>query len=202
VSPEPRPVSAVVLAGGQSRRFSGKDKGLLPLGGRPLVTWVVERLTGNASEILLNANRNLGRYAALGHTVVADYLPGHPGPLAGILAAARTARQEWLMSVPCDAPFLPLDLVMRLHDQAMASQVPLVRVADDTGTHFAIMLVHRNLMPDLTAYVATGGRKVQAWQERHPSETLYFDEDPHAFLNINMPEDLRTAERMASRYKR
>ena len=106
------------------------------------------------------------------------------------------------MSVPCDAPFLPLDLVMRLHDQAMASQVPLVRVADDTGTHFAIMLVHRNLMPDLTAYVAKGGRKVQAWQERHPSETLYFDEDPHAFLNINMPEDLRTAERMASRYKR
>ena len=118
-----------------------------------------------------------------------------------MLACARTAREEWLLSVPCDVPFLPLDLVMRLHNHALVSQLPLIRVADETGTHFAIMLVHRDLMPDLADYVANGGRQVQAWQEKHPSETLYFGEDPYAFLNINTQDDLKTAERVASRYR-
>lgn len=197
-----RPVSAVILAGGKARRFNGEDKGLLSLDDRSLVAWVAGRLEGHAHEILLNANRNLAAYATLGYTVVTDHLPGQPGPLAGLLAAARTARQEWLLSVPCDVPFLPLDLVMRLHDQALASQVPLVRVADETGIHYAIMLVHRDLIPDLTNYVAGGGRQVQTWQAHHPVETLYFGEDPYAFLNINTLEDLKTAERVAKRYRR
>jgi molybdopterin-guanine dinucleotide biosynthesis protein A len=197
-----RPVAAVILAGGKARRFQGEDKGLLRLDDRPLAAWVAERLEGHVREILVNANRNLAAYAALGHTVVPDHLPGQPGPLAGLLAAARTTRQEWLLSVPCDVPFLPLDLVTRLHDQALASQVPLVRVADETGTHYAIMLLHRDLIPDLTAYVAGGGRQVQTWQAHHPCETLYFGADPYAFLNINTLEDLKTAERVARRYRR
>jgi molybdenum cofactor guanylyltransferase len=202
MDPSPRGVSAIVLAGGKARRFNSEDKGLLTLAGRPLAAWVVERLEGLAAEILISANRNLAAYGALGHTVVPDHLPGQPGPLAGLLACARTARESWLLSVPCDTPFLPLDLVMRLHDQALASQVPLVRVADETGTHFAIMLAHQDLMPDLADFVAGGGRQVQAWQERHPSETLYFGEDPYTFLNINTQDDLKTAERVASRYRR
>ena len=198
---DPQPVSAIILAGGRARRFNGEDKGLLPLAGRPLAAWVAERLEGHAAEILISANRNLASYGALGHTVVSDHLPDQPGPLAGLLACARTAREEWLLSVPCDVPFLPLDLVMRLHDQALVSRLPLIRVADETGTHFAIMLVHRELMPDLAEFVAGGGRQVQAWQERHPSETLYFGEDPYAFLNINTQDDLKTAERVAARYR-
>jgi molybdopterin-guanine dinucleotide biosynthesis protein A len=202
VQTEKRPVSAVILAGGRARRFNGEDKGLILLDDRPLAGWVAERLQGGAAEILINANRNLSAYGALGHTVVPDYLPDQPGPLAGLLAAARTARREWLLCVPCDVPFLPLDLVMRLHDQAVAGHLPLVRAADESGTHFAIMLVHRDLIPDLEAFVAGGGRQVRAWQERHPRETLYFGGDPYAFLNINTQEDLRTAERVAPRYRR
>lgn len=197
---ESRPVTAVILAGGKARRFSGEDKGLLDLNGRPLAAWVVNRLEGHVGEILINANRNLSAYAALGHAVVPDHLPGQPGPLAGILAAARTARYDWLLSLPCDVPFLPLDLAMRLYDHARDAGVPLVRVGDETGTHFAIMLVNRDLMSDLATYVAGGGRQVQTWQERHPCETLYYGEDPYAFLNINTQEDLRTAERVARRY--
>jgi molybdenum cofactor guanylyltransferase len=151
---------------------------------------------------LINANRNLNRYAAIGHTVVPDHLPGHPGPLAGLLSAARTAQQEWLLCVPCDVPFLPLDLVMQLHDHAIASQVRLARAADETGTHFAIMLVHRELIADLDDFVRDGGRQVQAWQARHASETIYFGDDPYAFLNINTPDDLKKAERIAHRYAR
>lgn len=199
---DPRPVSAVILAGGMARRFRGEDKGLLELAHRPLAAWVAERLRGHAAEILVNANRNLLAYARLGHTVVPDYLPEYPGPLAGLLAAARTAQQEWLLTVPCDAPFLPLDLVMQLHDHALKAGVPLARAADEAGTHFAVMLAHRDLMPDLEDYVLGGGRQVSAWQERHASETVYFGEDPYAFLNINTPDDMKTAERVANRYRR
>ncbi len=199
---EPRPVSAVILAGGLARRFQGEDKGLIQLSQRPLAAWVADRLSGHASEILINANRNLGNYAALGHTVVPDCLPDNPGPLAGLLSAARTAQQEWLLCVPCDVPFLPLDLVMQLHDHATASQVGLVRAADETGTHFAVMLVHRGLIPDLEEFILGGGRQVQSWQARHESETIYFGDDPYAFMNINTPEDLRKAERIAHRYAR
>lgn len=202
VNPEPRPVSAVILAGGQARRFQGDDKGLIQLVQRPLVAWVAERLSGHAAEVLINANRNLDRYAAIGHTVVPDYLPDYPGPLAGLLAAARTAQHEWLLSVPCDTPFLPLDLVMQLHDHAMASNVRLARAADETGTHFAMMLIHRDLVADLAEFVSGGGRQVQAWQARHASETIFFGDDPYAFLNINTPDDLRKAERIAHRYAR
>lgn len=199
---EPRPVSAVILAGGMARRFQGEDKGLIELLRRPLAAWVAERLQGHAGEVLINANRNLERYAAIGHTVVPDYLPDHPGPLAGLLAAARTAQHEWLLCVPCDTPFLPLDLVMQLHDHAVTSKVQLARAADETGTHFAVMLVHRELVADLDRYVLNGGRQVRAWQDRHASETIYFGGDPYAFLNINTPDDLRKAERIAQRYAR
>lgn len=197
-----RPVSAVILAGGLGRRFQGEDKGLINLDGRPLVAWVAERLASHVGEVLINANRNLSRYAAIGHTVVPDHLPDHPGPLAGLLSAALTAQQEWLLCVPCDTPFLPLDLVMQLYDHAAAAQVKLARAADETGTHYAIMLVHRDLMPDLDSYVREGGRQVQAWQARHANETIFFPGDPYAFLNINTPEALRTAERIALRYTR
>jgi molybdopterin-guanine dinucleotide biosynthesis protein A len=199
---EPRPVTAVILAGGLARRFQGEDKGLIELRQRPLAAWAAERLSGHAAEVLINANRNLSRYAAIGHTVVPDHLPGYPGPLAGLLSAARTAQQEWLLCVPCDVPFLPLDLVMQLHDHAIASQVHLARAADETGTHFAIMLVHRELIADLDNFVREGGRQVQAWQARHANETIYFGDDPYAFLNINTPDDLRKAERIAHRYAR
>lgn len=199
---KPVPVTAVILAGGLARRFRGEDKGLIQLGQRPLTAWVVERLHGHVAEVLVNANRNLADYAALGHTVVADHLPGNLGPLAGLLAAARTAQQEWLLTVPCDIPFLPLDLATRLHAQALASSVPMVRAADETGTHYAVMLMHRSLLTELDRFVQAGGRQVRAWQEAQSLETVVFRGDPYAFLNVNTPDDLRTAERLTRRYQR
>lgn len=196
------PVSGVILAGGLARRFRGEDKGLIELSRRPLAAWVAGRLSGRVSEVLVNANRNLGQYAALGHTVVADYLPENPGPLAGLLAAGRAALKDWLLGVPCDAPFLPLDLADHLHAQALANDVPLVRAADETGVHYAVMLMHRSLLPELERYVLEGGHQVRAWQDAQQVETVYFHGDPYAFLNVNTPEDLRTAERLAPRYLR
>jgi len=196
------PVTGIVLAGGLARRFRGEDKGLIELAGRPLAGWVADGLRGRVAEIVVSANRNLPGYARLGHTVVPDRLPDYPGPLAGLLSAAATAQQEWLLTVPCDAPFLPLNLVSHLLEHARAATVPLARAADETGTHYAIMLAHHDLMDDLRDYVDEGGRRVQAWQQRHACETVYFGDDAYAFLNVNTPEDLRTAERVAHRYPR
>ena len=202
VMPTPAPVTAVILAGGLARRFRGEDKGLIELSRRPLAAWVAERLAGRVAEVLVNANRNLAEYAVLGYPVVADHLPGNLGPLAGLLAAGRTAQQQWLLSVPCDAPFLPLDLAIHLHAQAVANKVPMVRAADETGIHYAVMLMHRSLLGELESFVLDGGREVRVWQETQPLETVYFKGDPYAFLNVNTPDDLRQAERLARRYRR
>ncbi len=193
----PPPVCAVILAGGKARRLGGEDKGLLQLAQRPLVAWVADRLRGQVAEILINANRNFQRYAALGCTVVPDNLPDQPGPLAGVLAAAPATKQPWLLCVPCDVPFLPRDLVPRLYQQALASKVGLLRAADATGTHFAVMLIHRDLLADLQTFVEAGGRKVQSWQAKHANETVFFSEDQNAFINVNTPEDWQHAQRLA-----
>jgi molybdopterin-guanine dinucleotide biosynthesis protein A len=107
-----------------------------------------------------------------------------------------------LLGVPCDTPFLPADLGSRLLARAEADAVPLVRAADETGIHYAVMLMHRSLLGALEDYVKAGGRQVRAWQETQATGTVDFADDPYAFLNVNSPEDLRQAERLAPRYLR
>lgn len=190
--------AAIILAGGQARRFSGQDKGLIGLIGRPLVQWVAAGLAPQVAEIVISANRNLDVYASLGYPVVADSLPDMPGPLAGILAAVEGTTSEWVLTTPCDTPFLPTDLVSRLLEKARTSGMHLVRAADIGQVHFTVMLFHRSLLADLADYLADGGRKVQAWQARHPCTQVVFEHDPNAFLNINTPDDLHHAEALAA----
>ena len=194
-------VSAVILAGGRARRFDGQDKGLIPLRGSPLVKWVAARLAPQVAEIIISANRNLADYAHLGYAVVADNLPDHPGPLAGILAAAEGVHSEWVLTAPCDTPFLPDDLVARLLAQVQSTRVSLARAAAPDQAHFTVMLFHRRLLADLADYVASGGPQVQAWQSRHACAEVAFDHDPDAFLNINTPDDLHTAEGLAAAHR-
>lgn len=196
-----RPITAVVLAGGQGRRFQGRDKGLLELERRALADWVVSRVRAQVSEVLINANRNLDAYARLGYPIVADRRGDAAGPLAGLSAAARTARHTWLLALPCDTPFLPAGLAGLLYAHALSTGAPLVRAANESGTHYAVMLMHRDLADDLDAYLRAGERTVRDWQARHRCETLYFGEDPYAFLNINTQDELRAAERLAPRYR-
>lgn len=189
-------VAALVLAGGRARRMGGADKGLLPLMGRPLIGWAIDRLAPQVDALVISANRNLNDYADLGLPVIPDRLPDQPGPLAGILAAGQaTDGAEWLLAVPCDVPLLPADLVARLLDTARARQVPLVRAADAGRVHYAVMLLHRELLTDLATYLAAGGRQVQAWQARHPHAETMFGET-EAFLNVNTADDLARAERL------
>lgn len=191
-------ITGVVLAGGLGRRMGGVDKGLQELDGRPLVAWVIERLAPQVDELLLNANRNAERYAAFGHAVVADRIGGFAGPLAGLHAALSVARHPLVATAPCDSPFLPTDLVARLH-----------AALDDSGAELAVArslgrvqpvfcLCRRTALPALSAHLAAGGRRIERWFCSLPLVEVSFEDQPAAFANINSVEDLVGGARMAA----
>ncbi len=183
-------ITGVILAGGRGRRMGGVDKGLQDLQGRPMVQWVLERISPQVDNVLINANRNLARYAAFGCPVLPDTIPDFAGPLAGLHAALAQATTPLILTVPCDSPFLPVDLVPRLHAALMADQAELA-VARAGGTvHRAFCLARRELLPKLDAFLAAGERKVGLWHASLNVVEVDFDDEAEAFDNINTPEQL------------
>ena len=193
------PVTGVVLAGGQGRRMGNVDKGLQMLGGRPLVNWVLNRFVPQVGEVLINANRNRDAYAAFGHRVIEDRIGGFFGPLAGMHAGLSEAAHELVAFVPCDTPLLPQDLVARLIDPMRNERVDLSVAKTGTQPHPVICLMRKRLLPHLTAYLDGGGRKVDGWYSTLNVTEVAFDDEPHAFRNINTPEELRATNIDADR---
>ncbi|MEW6413702.1 MAG: molybdenum cofactor guanylyltransferase MobA [Pseudomonadota bacterium] len=182
-------LAAVILAGGRGSRMGGADKGLVEFRGRPLVEWVIDALAPQVDELVISANRNLERYAAYGHRVVADTLPDYPGPLAGVLAALDTVDARWLLVAPCDTPHLPADLALRLLGAACVEDVPLAVAADDSRLHHSCFLVRTDQRDGLAAFLATGERAVHKWQAGLASTVVRFD--AACFANVNRPQDLQ-----------
>lgn len=183
-------ITGVVLAGGLGRRMGRVDKGLQDFNGRPLVQWVLERLKPQVDEMLISANQNLARYAEFGCPVLADRVPDFAGPLAGLHAAMLRACTPLLVSVPCDSPFLPADLVQRLHAalEADGAELAVARTADQV--HRAFALARRELLPHLEAFLASGERRLGLWHASLRVAEVAFDDNPDSFSNINTPEDL------------
>ena len=209
-------LSAVVLAGGRGTRLGGADKGLVRLRGRPLVEWVLARLRPQVDELFVSANRNGEIYAAYGHRVLRDaecYPAGGArdpagggrdpaggawrvasgGPLAGVLAALEAARHDLVLAVPCDTPFLPLDLAAELRRALLTAGADLAVAAAGGRTHHAVMLCHRRVATPLAAFLAAGGRRLGEWQARSAAVTVEFA-DARAFCNVNSPTDLAFLE--------
>ncbi len=187
-------VTGVILAGGQGRRMGNVDKGLQLLDGRPLVGWVLQRLAPQVGEVLINANRNHDAYGALGHRVIADRIGGFAGPLSGLHAALAEAANEWVVTVPCDTPFLPQDLVARLSTPLQDEQVDLSVARTSERVHPVICLARKRLVPHLAQFLESGGRKVDAWQKSLRAVDVLFG-DENAFRNVNTPEELRAARK-------
>ncbi|CAH2772468.1 MAG: Molybdenum cofactor guanylyltransferase (EC [uncultured Paraburkholderia sp.] len=174
----PRPsreqITGLVLAGGRGTRMGGVDKGLQPLHGEPLASHVLTRLAPQTGALLISANRHADIYAPFGAKVVADTLPEFPGPLAGLLAGLGAARSDYLLSAPCDSPWLPADLAARLAD-ALASNsadIATVTTSDAAGNlslHPVFALLRTGLADDLADFLHAGERKVRAWYARHKS---------------------------------
>ena len=186
-------VTGIVLAGGQGRRMGGIDKGLVEFSGRPLVAHVLERFAPQVAGVLVNANQNASRYATFGWPVVADAVGGFAGPLAGLHAGLTQAGRPLVCTVPCDSPFLPLDLVARLaaafDDPGI--QLAVARTFDQPHPVFA--LVRREVLPHLAAFLDRGGRKIDAWYASLAVVEVAFDDEADAFRNINTPDELAVA---------
>ena len=185
-------ITGVVLAGGQGRRMGGVDKGLQLLNGRPMIAHVIERLAPQVEDIVINANQNREAYAAFGHPVVPDAIEGYAGPLAGLHAGLQAATQPLVVTVPCDSPFLPADLVARLASALGDNDLAVAKTGAQAHPVFA--LVRRTLLAHLAAYLAGGGRKIDAWYASLKVVEVAFDDEADAFSNINTREELREHE--------
>ena len=192
--PTPETITGLVLAGGLGRRMGRIDKGLALLDGRPMAGHVLERLRPQVGTLIINANQNLDDYARFGPPVVCDRLEGFAGPLAGLEAGLAACTTPYLVSVPCDSPFLPPDLVSRLADTLSAARasIAVARIGDQLHPVFSLM--RSDALPDLQAFLRAGGRRVERWLQRLRWVPCPFDDVPEAFANINTPEELRAHE--------
>jgi molybdenum cofactor guanylyltransferase len=192
----------VVLAGGLARRMGGGDKGLVKLHGRPILDHVLERLSAQVDRMIINANGDPGRLAAYDLAIVADAVEGFAGPLAGVLAGMQWAARndaEWVVTAATDTPFFPRDLVDRLR-QAVAETGADMACAASGGRHHPVFgLWPVALRDDLSrAMTADGVRKVDLWTARHRLAVADFADRPYdPFFNVNRPDDVAEAERIA-----
>ena len=184
-------VTGIVLAGGQGRRMGGVDKGLELLHGKSMVAAVLARLAPQVSEILINANQNLDAYARFGHRVVPDAIGGFAGPLAGLHACLGEARHEVVVTVPCDSPFLPLDLVSRLKKELKDNDLAVAKTGKQA--HPVFSLVRTSVRQNLESFLTAGGRKIDAWYSTLRFVEVAFDDEADAFRNINTREELNSA---------
>jgi len=191
---DPVRVTGLILAGGQGRRMGGVDKGLQPLKNKPMVAWVLERLQPQVAEIVINANQHQAEYARLGHRVVGDEIGGFAGPLAGLHAGLKASVHPFLVTAPCDSPFLPHDLVPRLHAALVSNHADLAVAKTGDQPHPVFALVRESLLGHLTKFLEAGGRKIDAWYAALKVVEVPFDDQPEAFSNINTREELKEFE--------
>jgi molybdenum cofactor guanylyltransferase len=197
------PTLGLLLAGGLARRMGGGDKPLRLIAGRSILAHVVERLQPQCDGLLLNANGDPARFAEYGLPVVADSVPDFAGPLAGILAgldwmAENRPDLAWMVSIAADTPFIPRDLVSRLHAGREAADVPLACAASGGWTHPVIGLWPVALREDLRrALTVEDERKIDRWTARHGVAQVEWPAEPvDPFFNANRPDDLTEAERL------
>ncbi len=198
----PADITGLVLAGGRATRMGGVDKGLQNHLGLPLALHAVLRLQPQVGSVMVNANRNLAAYEAMGVPVWPDVLPDHPGPLAGMLAGLEQCQTPWLLTVPCDTPGFPDDLAARLGRAAAAEDAEIAMAATrEDGvlrTQPVFCLLRAMLMEDLAAWLQAGERKIDRWTARHRCAIVEFD-DARSFFNANTPDELLQLQQLQQR---
>jgi molybdenum cofactor guanylyltransferase len=174
--------------------MGGNDKGLVPLDGKPLVEHVITSIAPQVEHLLINANRNITDYQRYGYPVIRDELSGYQGPLAGIYSALEQITTPELITVPCDGPSLPSDLVSRLADARDAESAEIAVAHDGHRLQPVYALIPKKLRQSLKAYLEGGDRKIDLWYAQHNMAKADFSDIPETFLNINTPEERREFE--------
>ena len=184
-----RDITAVVLAGGQGRRMGGQDKGLIEINGKALVAILVDQLKQQISSILINANRNLERYQAMGYPVVSDQLSDYQGPLAGFACAMTAVDTDFILTLPCDGPSLATDYVARFIASQEQTGAPICVADDGERLQPVHALIKIDLLSSLNAFLDSGDRKIDRWYAMHDFVQTDFSDCADMFRNINTPSD-------------
>lgn len=189
-------ITAVILAGGKARRMGGEDKGLIELHGRPLLDYIISAVWPQAGHILINANRNLDRYREFGYPVLADIMGDFFGPLAGMASGMQASSTPYILTLPCDSPYVPASLAGRLYRAMAAADAEISVAHDGERLQPVFALLRCELLPGLQEYLEGGGRKIDTWYDRQRLAYADFSDLPDTFLNLNSPEDLPVIERL------
>jgi molybdopterin-guanine dinucleotide biosynthesis protein A len=202
----PEEITGLILAGGRGSRMGGVDKGLQNFNGLPLALHTLMRLQLQVGGVMINANRNLSAYESFGAEVWPDVLADYAGPLAGFLTGLERCETSYLVSVPCDTPRFPLDLVERLAAALEREDAEIAMAAgletDEQGqtqirTQPVFCLLRVELLESLVKFTQGGGRKIDAWTAQHKTVVVPFDQagdDPLAFSNANTLLELKQLE--------
>ena len=185
-------MTVVILAGGKGSRLGGIDKGLIELNDKPLIEHLINRLQMQSPNIIISANRNLENYHQLGFPVYQDDIDDYAGPLAGILKALKHCPTEWLMTVPADSPFIPVDLVERLSQKQHNNKIVIAHDGEQLQPTFS--LIHKSLAASLQQFLQQGDRKMRVWMQQQTHDIVDFSDKANAFININTEDDLSYAE--------
>lgn len=195
-------ITGLVLAGGRGSRMGGVDKGLQNHRGMSLALHALMRLQPQVGTVMINANRNLGAYEAMGVPVWPDAMPDYPGPLAGLLTGLERCETPYLVTVPCDTPHFPVDLVARLAEALVAGDAEMAMAAaieeGAVRTQPVFCLLKSDLMGSLLSYMQSGLRKIDLWTAQHRCAVVEFD-DPTAFFNANTLAELQHLQSLAPR---
>ena len=193
----PSQITGLILAGGRGSRMGHVDKGLQTFRGAPMVMHAIMRLTPQVGNLIINANQNIGPYEGFGYPVWPDQLGGFEGPLAGLQTGLSHCDTDYLVTAPCDSPFLPENLVAMLSDALLANDAEIaVAVTEEGGkrqSHPVFCLMKASVLPSLTAYLQEGGRKIETWYRSLRFVEVSFP-DESAFRNINTLDELRRFE--------
>jgi molybdopterin-guanine dinucleotide biosynthesis protein A len=188
-------VTGVILAGGMARRMGGQDKGLVPFAGRPLIEWVIDVLAPQVRALVINANRNQEAYGAYGHPVIRDDMEGFQGPLAGFSSAMTAVATPWIVTAPCDGPFLAGDLVERLSRALVRDQAEIAVASDGERLQPVYALLPVSLAASLRGFLSAGERRIDRWFASHRIGVADFGDRPEGFVNVNSSQDSALLER-------
>ena len=187
-------ITAVILAGGKGRRLGGQDKGLVHYKNKPLIEHVIERIKPQVKTIIVNANRNQETYANYGFPVINDELSDFQGPLAGFATAMKSVTTSHIMTLPCDGPLLPNNLVTRMLEKMDDASDTLVVAHNGDRLQPVYALIPISLINSLEQFLEEGNRKIDLWYARHTMQIADFSDIPNAFDNINTEEQKQNME--------
>jgi len=188
----PKNVTAVILAGGKGRRLGGQDKGLVSYQGKLLIEHVIARIQPQLNHILINANRNQSVYSSYGYPITVDELSDFQGPLAGFATAMKLVKTSHILTLPCDGPALPDDLLDRMLKKQNDPSKSILVAHDGKRLQTVYALIPVALLSSLERYLETGQRRIDQWYAEHDFITVDFSDKPDAFKNINTQEQLLT----------